>query len=942
MIKEVSIQGVTAIPSDYDCADGTLDQAINLVPENGALRPVLPPKTLFYIPPRYTMLAVHKVAGIDMLLFYAADNNGKIYYGNKKDLETNFAANIKEIDIFISGDENVYDCAIIGNTVCLATESGLQYLLYRDGTYVYLGAKPPFIALEFGMIKEPRHGAYQEKDIVIHKDMSPEKPTAATFGMESELASLTQQLYGMLLPYVNDNITAKGYFYQPFFVRYAYRLYDGSHYWPSAPILMLPTATIPLLKIGAVSSGDDANHVKVKTTMLVDKYSLMCRPCGVTSDGGSLSAWSDIVSGIDIFVSAPIYTYMQSKDLTNPWLNAKSLMSRAPFAKTKVITTSTGDTDTQVTTLLGHYAEELTGSCIDRTFVSQDNNAATKYWNLVANEDFGTEIQKACNFYLYKSISISEASTYLYTPAKLPPDDADLSNLVSRQTLADSYQSHHTIVPRSLYAFNSRLNCANMRIQIPQPFPLNSAMERTYVKAEDGHHVNVDYAVTIKVYCRVDSQVYCRTHQGVKRNDNALGMDVLFNPSSTAPRYFYYPDTNAFRAEILCEYDDGTTQGGVRVKHVLPLKAHEYLNGAYFFQALAPGVVPPANSTNVSALTGEVDISNKIYTSEANNPFTFAPVCINTIGNGRILALSAAVKALSQGQFGQFPLYAFASDGIWALHTNTSGSYSAVSPVSRDVCVNAAAITQTDTEVLFPAARGLMVLSGANVKCVSEDIDNKIPYNIPLNTLPGLDILHSELKHDNDDCIAIVPFRDFLAEARILYDHAHQRVFVANATKSYAYVLSLTDSRWGMAHSALDYGVLSYPYSLAVSRIFGHGDNARRAVLDFSRYDNEDSETECMFVTRPMKLDAPDVLKTISEVVLRGYFYKNHVAIALYGSRDLYSWQLIWSATNHRLRGFSGTPYKYFRIAAYGWLYPDESISGISINTYTRYTNRLR
>ncbi len=945
MIKEVSLKGITAIPSDYNCEDGSLDQAVNLVPENGELHPVFPPKTLFNIPARYTLLAVHKVAGKDILLFSAPDDNGKISYGDKSELATDFAANIKEISgVFIGADSLIYDCAIIGNTVCLATESGLQYLVYKDGAYMYLGSKPPFIALEFGMLKVNDRGSYPEQDISVHKNLSPEKPAPSTFGMESELASLTQQLYGMLLPYVNDNITTKGLFYQPFFVRYAYRLYDGSHYWPSAPILMLPTATIPLLKLGKVSSGDDSDHVKVKTTALVDGYTLMCRPCGSSSDGGPLSAWSDIITGIDIFVSAPIYTYMQSKDLTYPWYSAKEIMQRAPFASIKsiAITDDTGAQtyDTQVTALLGHYAEAVDGSCIDRVFVSQSGDA-TKYWNLVPNEDIQSDIQNTCNFYLYKSISLDAASTFNPTPNKLLPDDMDLTNLVTRQSLKDSYQSHHTLIPHHLFAFNARLNCADMHIQIPQPFPLNSLMERTYVKAEQDHHVNVDYAVAIRVYCRVDNLAYVRIHQGVKRSDNALGMDVLFNPSTTAPRYFFYPDANAFRAVIECEYTD-STGAEVQVRHVLPLKAHEYLNGAYFFEALAPGKVPQIVSSTVSAVSGEANISNKVYTSKVNNPFSFSPSGINTIGNSRIMALSAAVKALSQGQFGQFSLYAFASDGVWALQTNDKGTYSAVTPVSRDVCTDPAGITQTDSEILFPSARGLMVLSGSNLECVSDAIDNKSPFNIPLDALPGLDKIHEILRHDNDDCITIIPFRDFLSGARTIYDHAHQRIFIANVAKSYAYVFSISDRRWGMAHSSLDYGVLSYPYALAVSRIYGQGDSARRSVLDFSLYDNADSDVQCMCVTRPLKLDAPDILKTISEALIRGHFHKNHVAVALYGSRDLSSWHLIWSSSNHRLRGFSGSPYKYFRFALYASLYADESISGISLYISSRYKNRLR
>ena len=40
MIKEIKYKGFTATPSDYECPDGELDAAINLVPDNGELEAV--------------------------------------------------------------------------------------------------------------------------------------------------------------------------------------------------------------------------------------------------------------------------------------------------------------------------------------------------------------------------------------------------------------------------------------------------------------------------------------------------------------------------------------------------------------------------------------------------------------------------------------------------------------------------------------------------------------------------------------------------------------------------------------------------------------------------------------------------------------------------------------------------------------------------------------
>lgn len=43
MNQEIKYSGFSAVPSDYECSDGSLAASINLVPEDGALKPVMPP-----------------------------------------------------------------------------------------------------------------------------------------------------------------------------------------------------------------------------------------------------------------------------------------------------------------------------------------------------------------------------------------------------------------------------------------------------------------------------------------------------------------------------------------------------------------------------------------------------------------------------------------------------------------------------------------------------------------------------------------------------------------------------------------------------------------------------------------------------------------------------------------------------------------------------------
>ena len=386
--------------------------------------------------------------------------------------------------------------------------------------------------------------------------------------------------------------------------------------------------------------------------------------------------------------------------------------------------------------------------------------------------------------------------------------------------------------------------------------------------------------------------------------------------------YFFYPDTNARKAWIKIG----------AATYVVELKPHVGLNGAYFFKLSG---VSDTDSTPVATTNPTVHLSNKVYTSEVNNPFFFPLGMINTVGTGEIMGICAAVKALSQGQFGQFPLYCFTTEGVWALETSSTGSYIARQPITRDVCNNPDSITQLDDCVLFTSDRGIMLLSGSTCQCISNDINTDSPAS--LADLPGLQQL---LTTEQLSVPELLPFSQFLNGCSMIYDYTHQRIIVYNTSKDYAYVYSLKDHKWSTMPTSIDYGVNSYPEALAVT------DDGM--LVDLSKDGNVTTGVKGIIITRPIKLE-PDILKTWDTVIQRGYF--NHLDTSrsvkpirsiLYGSRDLYNWFLVSSSTDHYLRGFSGTPYKFFRIVLLVDFLPHESVYGCTIQYNLRYTNRPR
>jgi hypothetical protein len=277
------------------------------------------------------------------------------------------------------------------------------------------------------------------------------------------------------------------------------------------------------------------------------------------------------------------------------------------------------------------------------------------------------------------------------------------------------------------------------------------------------------------------------------------------------------------------------------------------------------------------------------------------------------------------------------------------GKYISRQPVTRDVCINIDSVTAIDKAVLFSTDRGIMLLSGSESISITDNIfsDSEFKLITPsltddVDLLPHLDRLLTAKDASNNllypsvtTASGIVPFKKFLPTARMLYDYTHQRIIVYNPDKdyAYAYIYSLKSKRWGMMESAIKYGINSYPECLAV--------DSSNKIINLSSMDTNDTRN-CLLISRPLKMDAPDVLKTIDTIIQRGQFRKGSVKSILYGSRDLFHWHLVYSSQDHYLRGFRGTPYKYFRIALLCELQKDESLFGCTIQYTPRLTDQPR
>ena len=1006
MIKELKYNGHTANPSDYECTDGDLALAIGVIPEDGALKPLLPPTRVKGADGNFiveNVVFTHETAAFTHYIFYS-EEDGTAWSIDKKSGKRN------DLDP-LPGD--LIRFSAVGNILLALTSEGLCYYYWRNDEYVCLGGHVPEIDLSFGLVGHPR--IYS-----VENDGEPYKlyPIGGTIqtgeGNDTQEGkrncrkwfydrlsddheeTSSGEIMALVNKYLADQTVNEGRFCLPFFVRYAVRLYDGSYVHQSAPVLMTPST------YGAMTMYCTHDEPELDRSGLNNWrfYWMGLNPLIVAcdldymlvpnADTANLENWRDIIAGIDIFVSAPIYTHDQDGGTKGYWE-----LAEAP-RNTFVGRLYYENTD-------GSYPEKPERDKVRRTLGSEQvsyyaewdyNSIYALYMGIAeAGEEkmparvirlpikdakaIEDDICNASTFYLLHSIDFdalvelardkSEGGK-LYERQIVPVSKEYLQSLVARETLDDDYNTHDILFAASASTYNNRLHLSGVRRKLFDGFnPLimfsycNSFVAQgdngTYVynTKNPAHSISEgDYGIVVYVRERGEHKVKGSfqadaEHKELLKFTSELAASLpqyVTDITKPAPRtfgcYLFYPNPGAYKMAIYYNSPDHPV-------YAVDLKPHDLLNGAYAFlgfdqvrmsgtgisslPSTLPPVVPDAPPQTVKF---PVDCSGQLYSSEVNNPFYFPLIGVNTVGTGTILATAAAVKALSEGQFGQFPLYAFTTEGVWAMEVSATGSFSAKQPVTRDVCINAEAITQLDNSVLFPTKRGIMLIQGSETTCITDAIDSVKPFAI-CDIPKGDGLVDIYNRKDTEaqvtkDGISLLPFQQFLAQCRMIYDYTNQHVIVYNPDVQYAYVFSLKSRMWGMIRSDIRSNPDSYPEALAVLK--------DGSLVDFST--SEVTSTASLIITRPFVLDNPDLFKTIDTVIQRGYFHRAHVAQVLYGSNDLLHWFTVWSSVDMYLRGFRGTPYKYFRLALICKLDAQERIFGCTVQFNVRMINQPR
>lgn len=947
---DIAITGMTTVPSDYACQDGQTVLLHNLVHEYGEVRPMRKPKVVMQVPIGFRFLYVHSGSGYKHYIFQsqATDEDGQVlegfynyYYCDAADENLNMVE-------FAKMKAEVSHVDAVGNTLLIFTEGSINYYLWKNTAYKSLGVALPEIGMRFGLLGEPilySKECSETDGMFVHFDYEVWPSDRNYIYKREHLTAYTTTMLAPVSKLINEHVTGKGKFCFPFFVRYALRLYDGTLVHHSAPILMMPStyhAVMPFLRESSYDKGK-------LTDCKVDVFTVRAALTFLMEDNITKAfkeKWGDIVKSVDIFVSAPLYTYdaggivdtikftkIGGSDYAKGdyvgRLSANALMWGRPSSVSHI----QGEDYTKYHSAF-NFRDLFNAYCWP-AFISPGKYGDVDTIELpaVTDEDMRKKMTDCSSFYLLKSISLNElinASEQIEAVTIKVKDDY-LQSLVNREVMTDDYLTHEKIAAERSYVYNSRLNLAGVTRQLYDGYPIRQAFCRydgrvpvTYVGTEGGikfgelpiteltganaFTISVEEGREIKLYkegkCNIYNSIYNRVPT------------LLFCPYTSANNAIWW----------------STTDGNLKPLMALEMKMHDFLNLSYASLYFDPFNLP--STSDLPQDTGNEDkkvkASSSIYTSAVNNPFYFPPIGVNDVGIGEVVGMAAAVAAMSQGQFGEFPLYAFTSNGIWALSVGKDGSYQTATPVTRDVCSNPDAIISLDRSVIFPTKRGIMMISGSQSTCITEvlhdDPASLLSHDVVKKISRAEGVEPSEIPDSG--------FLSYLDNAGMVYDYTRQRVIVFNHDKMYAYVLSLTSKMWSTIRSEYKYSVNSYPDGLAITQ---EGIEAQLVNVC------EDGEAQGgVIVTRPMKLNNAHALGTITDIMVRGNLNKAHASVALLGTRDYTNYLYVGSGTRGRIARLHGSPYKAFVVVVMANLEDGETIDGMSVEYQMRQANRMR
>lgn len=970
--QEVTFKGLTNSPSDYDCLDGELATCLNLINEDGELHPIQQPVVAeqnITLGKGDVIEFVHKVThDAEIHSHYIIRKSDDTWYWIEK------GGDGTKYTIDLNGF-HVNAVTAVGNILCFIGDEKTMYAYWKGNNYTSFDLSSLSYSATITNVKSEKCSVSTS----LGDDWNNAFDTNRHFNNNTDTSLKGASIiFNALDSLISKQLNEKGkeYFKYTVFGILAIKLYDGvSHINISNPFILAPETSFNKFiwyqekKSVGTSTSLHTHTINVNMDIPEDLEDLILGIDVYLSQPESFIDTEKRTIGISRYtcflwnsnmasgVNCDAFQYLSEEDVYQSFEN-KSFYLSTSINKEKL------GTDVQLKRVL-HTEESI--SLADFKRDSFGGKCSITYNNRLHIGNVKKTIFNAFDTDIFSKRKVSNAQLCLNEYVDVAASDTYTTDYICDAVFKVSISENS--IKRDIY-YKGKLQYPICPI-LAYPNTLATAMtiyfhlpkynkyysKRVNLKPSDtfgmSYYINISKNRTTPI--AVDRQ-----SSGSLNNEGFGGRDDAPTEEEKSElsdyMYLYHDDAGLpafmqiYRHKLLKKksssgatkagsYDGGGSfgnQGGTVISSSYYWDNTPIDTGDFTEITQKEYDAALSNVVNQKYVTQH---SNVIKVSEAENPLVFPSANSVQVGSSTISTIAANTRPISEGQFGDAPLYAFTDEGVWVLMLSEEGTYIARQPANRDICSNPNGILQIDDAVLFPTERGIIMQRGRESECITDTLDG-YPFDFlsiyshstkdktyPNKLLALCNIPESDVKY--------VRFRKYLEEADMIYDYYDSRIIVFNPNYTYAYVYSLKSKMWGTMRNVFNKRVNIYPESYATDK--------EGKILDV--YVKEPTENVPFFLcSRPLTL-GQDTHKTMFDCITRGYFSSTQAGkcgMVLFGSNDLANWYYVGSSANMYLRNLVGSPFKYFRTVLIGNLNPDESISALSTEFQERLQNKIR
>lgn len=888
---KIPFTGITKNATETLTEDGQLDEMINLRHDGAALKTTGTPKDIEFVD-----TDGNTVSEIEDIVFVhvAADGrnwlsvkDGYLRFYGREDESGSVVVEPSEI-LQLSG--NVEEIRQLGEFV-LVRSGHINFLLYQNSRYTVLDPQEdlnisPLITGVYGYATAGANGANGAGN--GEAEFLALKCGGATLSGITELLGRSRE---------------EGKLYNPAFIRLAFKLYDGSYIMHTCPVLLRP------LQI-ASSSGGGITYTDYSRNCLA---ACTCTPYASIVDGYERIDWS-----CTIFL---YYYYIKIHlDSLQGITKYKGLVESLDVSVCEV--QQFDYTDIMSPDIISYYnfpgSENMglsPGPMLYADFTA----------TLFPSAGLKERLENASVFRKVKSYSLDDLLKGIDEQLDLTKDNI-LANLEVQDLVPDDEFSHDRINGH-MFIYNQRLHVSNIKTELFGGYELRNFYSKTEdisnsnetskfsisvlngfglvkkIKAassvivSDLSDSNYPLALDkIEVLFAFKNSAKSTISKTLRTNDEILQLasfisypsadvdkikiKVIFKDSSNkyyiAEQEFEATNAEMMNLSFIANFESNfirrcTNNGGNGLTNTCTYTLSDTEKNFYLRHIFLDSAGPVASDSDYVSENTFVRAANKIKVSATANPFYFPAEQTYEIGNGEIRGMAAATQALSQGQFGQYPVYVFCSDGIYALAVGDGEvAYSNISPVSRDVLTGS--LVGIDDAVVFVACDKVVMLNGKKVKSLSDVLlGDSLSLELPQLT-------YFRQGENCADAIDDCSFEEFLNNAELLYNYFLKEVYVTRSDKQYIYVLDTQTGLWSKRTANTARYVETYP-SLYAQETGG-------CVRELSSEKTADSSRRhhVFLRSRPLLLGSVE-FKKIARMILRIAFEGN-MKVRILASND--------------------------------------------------------